>query len=307
MYLKSESSIEAMKELADVIKQEMSVLESRVEREWPKPLQLKPWPDLSEYHPLQSPHEWFIQPKESVVDKNVVSLSVRYRELMAIVDKYEADVNAVREHNKKVVENNKAIHACVRKLMLYLGVQDARLGAKRVGDECKHTLMPAGYKADLELIAPTRVPEAPDVFQLKAKLMTSYNDECQALKQEKNVAVRQRLLQNLEQLAEKHLHKKNCNDVLAVLEAILDKDKYLQLAHYVLKARLDHNNESLAICCGLSLFDVSTEYDRAVYVTLNSGALNNKGLQRLYDVLISKVDEDLLIDYHKIKEIMAKL
>lgn len=97
-----------------------------------------------------------------------------------------------------------------------------------------------------------------------------------------------------------------------IMDAILDKNKYLRLAHYLYKNREDWNDGSSYAQCGLNGFNAVTKEDKEIEKQIQAAIDDwdadgrvfrdmEYGYGHLYN-LASGIDNDLYKDYEKLKE-----
>lgn len=94
-----------------------------------------------------------------------------------------------------------------------------------------------------------------------------------------------------------------------IIDNLIDRNKYLYLAHYLYKNRCDWNDGPHYAECGLRGFSVESPSDQEIYDKVNHHVYNWDGDGRVfnqyYSVLFGIVreqNEDLYNDYLKIKE-----
>jgi hypothetical protein len=97
-------------------------------------------------------------------------------------------------------------------------------------------------------------------------------------------------------------------DASEILDVILEKDKYLRLAHYLLKNREDWNDGYSYAECGLNGFEVETDVDHKIFGDISSCMGENwdgdgrvfRSCEWNYDRLFSMANPDLYQDYLQI-------
>lgn len=105
-------------------------------------------------------------------------------------------------------------------------------------------------------------------------------------------------------------HKYGVSDFDFVLESILNKCKYLYLAHAMKKTRDDWRDGCYMVEKALNSFNVESDTDNNICRTI-SDLVNNWGgdgrvfrdCEYNYDILYAMVDKDLLADYNDIIEL----
>lgn len=98
-----------------------------------------------------------------------------------------------------------------------------------------------------------------------------------------------------------------------MLEAVIRKNKYLYLAHYLLENRNDWNDGCYYAKTGLNGFKVEDEVDKMIYADISSYINDWDGDGRCfrdcawnYDRLFSMVDADLYKDYVEVEQYVNK-
>lgn len=333
MYLKSQGSIEALHELADIVKQELLTLQKKAEEVVPIPMKLTEWPKAATYtwskgynYSSSFAHyesDWFkFRNYYGDMDIEAVSADQLLKRKEAIseqLDKLSQDIAKCEEENKAAIENNKLIHEKIKLMMKHIGVPDSfstweyPSSRSRNKKETRHS---AGYLGDLTRNVPIYIPgQKPDVVRLRQQVEKGYNDaliKINAAQQAKEKAKKEKeSVHELALLRAKYCPDNAQADVWEIRETILSKDKYLSLAYWLERNRGDWSDGYYFAETGLDSFtvDENNPEDVSIFNEINSLIEDWGGDGRCfrdckwnYNVLYEKADSKLVNDLRKLRE-----
>lgn len=258
---------------------------------------------------------WGSRKEPTTVDAWNTSLERFYAE----VDQKVEEIKRVHAGNQSAIANNSAITAKVTLIMKELGIP----GTYQERDYTSRARMPkyntrsAGYLEDLRRnviltdgfdaairSAATAKQQAKDYHAKKVAGLAQKEREEAAFKAKKQadaVLVHMRVKYKCDVEAE----------VYEILNAILEKDKYLHLAHWMHENRLDWNDGPDSARTGLNGFSIETEEDQKIHDAVYSRIDDWEGDGRVfrdmdynYGVIYGMVkDAELMADYQRIAEI----
>ena len=236
----------------------------------------------------------------------------------AKADQALAEIERVHEANKEAIQNNIQIKEKVSLIMRELGIpgsfQERDYNSRAMRP--KYNTRPAGYIGDLDRNVPINdgyeqaKKQAEDAKKKAAEFHKKQvaglaQKEKEAAEEKKKSADEQRLV---------HLRVKYAcefNDTASeVRRAIIGKNKYLWLAHWMERNRLDWNDGCGYAMTGLNGFKVETLEDREIYQAVEARCIDWDGDGRVfrdmdhnYGEIYAKVtDKDLMKDYQAVSE-----
>lgn len=237
---------------------------------------------------------------------------------IGLADKTLADIEAAHEANKEAIKNNTEIKEKISLIMREIGIpgtyQERDYNSRAMRP--KYNTRNAGYMGDLDRNvkisdfyeqAKKQVEEAKKrATEFHAKKVAGLAQLEKAAAEEKKKAADE---QKLVHLRVKYGCEFNstANDVR---RAIIGKDKYLWLAHWMERNRMDWNDGCEYAMTGLNGFKVETLEDREIYQAVESRCIDWDGDGRIfrdmehnYSEIYAKVtDKDLMKDYQTISE-----
>lgn len=222
------------------------------------------------------------------------------------------------EENKQAIQNNTLIKEKVSLIMRELGIpgsfQERDYNSRAIRP--KYNTRPAGYIGDLDRNVPISdgyEQAKKQVEEAKKRAAEFHKKQVASLAQkEKEAAEEKKKIADEQKLV--HLRVKygcefnsTANDVR---RAILEKDKYLWLAHWMERNRLDWSDGCDYAMTGLNGFKVETLEDREIYQAVESRCIDWDGdgrvfrdMEHNYNEIYARVtDTDLMKDYQAISE-----
>lgn len=230
-------------------------------------------------------------------------------------------INQTHAANAEAIASNEAVVSKVSLIMRELGIpgtyqeRDYSSRAQRP----KYNTNPAGYIGDLRRNVVTS-----DGFDSAMRSAANAKQQAKEYHAKKIAGLAQR--EREEAAAKKKIKddalivhmrvKYKCDvedTVYDVLRAIIGKNKYLWLAHWMHENRLNWIDGHDSASVGLNGFTVETEEDQKIYDAVNSRIENWDGDGRCfrdmdysYDVIYGMVeDEELMADYQRIAEVYS--
>lgn len=306
---------------ADVLAQAQRMYDlqkSKADDTIPKIMKVEPCKGI-EFHStsLEFKDGWGSRKEPTTLDGWNQALERFYKEVNG---KVEA-INAVHAANQQAIETNRAITAKVTLIMRELGIpgtyqeRDYASRAQRpkyntkaagyIGDLSRNIVVNDGFEAAIS--SASRAKSAAKEFHAKkiAGLAQKEREEASAKAKIKadNVLVHMRVKYKCEPE----------DSVSEILSAIIEKNKYLFLAHWMQENRLDWNDGPSSARTGLDGFSVETEEDQKIYDAVYSRIDDWDGDGRVfrdmeysYDVIYGMVDDtELMADYQRIAEIYS--
>lgn len=246
------------------------------------------------------------------------------RSLEAFNSEVDSKVEAIKQvHNSNAaaIANNQAITSKVSLIMRELGIpgtyqeRDYASRAQRpkyntrnagyLGDLSRNVILTDGYELAISSAARAK-QQAKDYHAKKIAGLAQKEREEAA---EKKKAKDETLLVHM-----RVKYKCEVEDgVYDVLRSIIDKNKYLFLAHWMQENRLDWNDGPDSARIGLDGFMVETEEDQKIYDAVSSRIEDWDGDGRVfrdmdysYDVIYGMVDDaELMADYQRVAEVYS--
>lgn len=237
------------------------------------------------------------------------------------VDAKVEAINQVHAANAAAIVNNETITSKVSLIMRELGIpgtyqeRDYTSRAR----QAKYNTQAAGYIGDLR-----RNVVVTDGYDAAIRSAVNAKQQAKDYHAKKVAGLAQK---ELEEAAEKkkakdetllvHMRVKYKCDVedgvYDVLRSIIDKNKYLFLAHWMQENRLDWNDGPDSARIGLDGFMVETEEDKKIYDAVSSRIEDWDGDGRVfrdmdysYDVIYGMVDDaELMADYQRVAEVYS--
>lgn len=232
-------------------------------------------------------------------------------------------IDAIHAGNEAAIENNKKVKYQLTMVMETAGVSSTYSEYENVSPRStkKHWVKKsAGFMSDLDRVCTVNDNYAHAVDALKAyeKRINDYEtakkaEQAAEARKKEEASKKNEDLKSLAKLAAKY----DCDvESYEVLEAVLAKNKYLRLAHYLAENREDWNDGPDKANTGLMGFEVSSAEDQKINEELTNLIENWDGDGRVfrdctynYTYLFNKAAEDsssLMVDYNSIKEILDK-
>lgn len=222
------------------------------------------------------------------------------------------------EYNKNAIENNKQILDFIVKTLKQFNINTEEY-AYKTSRSSKKTKMTTAWYDDIC----KRIPTGTYCTSLKGKKAEAdrnikkwradiEREEQQKQREKENKQKEAERLALLGSLSQKYLNRIS-TDIYEIISSILEKNKYLHLAHYLNKNRGDWNDGYHYAEIGLSNFsqipNKSTK-DKEIIKNISDVMENNldfpdgrifRDCEYNYDVLFNMVeDKDLMKDYYKI-------
>lgn len=223
--------------------------------------------------------------------------------------------------NLSSIENNKIVREKLEKLLKSIGIPDStrQRDHKSRARFPKYISVPAGYKSDIVniVISDGYGNALNDIKRKREQLNTWVDAKKLVVQKEKEEKEKKELeVKRIRQfgiIASRYGLTENDSEH-DLLDAILEKDKYLRLGHYLLKNREDWNGGYSYAENGLGGFNIESEEDKLIAADIQGCIDNWDGDGRIfrdteynYDHCFSLVkDEQLYKDYQLVKSWMDK-
>lgn len=243
------------------------------------------------------------------------SWEVCAREARNVLAKGREDLEAQHALNIPLLENNRQVAEQVKLIMGNLGVPAVRTTygyATPRARKMTTTNHRAGYLADLDAACKTSdgyetCKRQLDEFERRIEAYESAEraKEAQAVREREKEAAERVQLTLLGAMA----HKYGCEaDFDAIVDAMSKKDKYLGLAYWLERNRINWNEGPSLAKQGLRQFEVETEEDALIEADVRGRIEDWDGDGRTfrdspygYDFLYGKSDSDILQDFTKLR------
>lgn len=313
-------SISEVRKAIDALEKQMQNLIAKTQEEIPQPKQFLKYPDISNYKTKIGYKEYALTYRIEVWFENmgecVDTINKRLSVIKELHDQYIKDCEEVKSQNKVIAEHNQKVWDKIKDIMLWIGVKDqyskygyATSRSTKMTTQIHH----AGYLEDLTSVAPVIVPMYKEVhywsaYEAHAKKLIQDIQKKQ-IQQEKEEYERTKK-KDLAKLAVKY-DVDDIEDIQSIKEAMLNKNKYLMLAHYLECNRNDWSDGYSYAECGINGFTIETEDDSKIKYCILTILENDdypdgrrfRDCVWNYNVLYSMVtDPDLMKDYNKLKE-----
>jgi hypothetical protein len=234
------------------------------------------------------------------------------------------DALEIQKQNENIILHNKIQYDRIKKMMSALGIGEIHTEwSYKTARSSKMTKKETtcGWVTDLK-----RVLALSDNYQTtlskienKRKSVEAYGlkklkELEEARKEKEREEEKQRKIQELAFLRVKYTPKNSTASGEEILTEILERNKYLHLAHFLQANRNDWTSGYDYAEQGLERFDIECDFDKAVVEELTKiidepdwvDGRVFRDCEHNYSVLFSKVkDEDLISDYNKIIEIVG--
>lgn len=246
-----------------------------------------------------------------------------------VLAQWDAGVNAWKEDNQQTYLDNQAVikhntlqYDRVALIMKTLGVKDVVTKSyfkTARSTKMTHEKNPASWPSEVRAVLPMNCGYKDQLlkFDKKREEIKSYGERrikehTEKVRKEKIEADKLQKEQNKIKTVAYLAAKYNVGtqyDEESVLDEILNKCKYLYLAHYLLKNRSDWNDGYHYAEVGLSKFSIESDIDQEIYDDIQ-GIIDQddvdgryfRDMKYNYSVLFGMVDEDLSKDYQSIIE-----
>jgi len=237
---------------------------------------------------------------------------------LAEVEAAIAEDRATHEANKPALENNIALSKNVSLMMTNMGIPETysvfewnKRGTKRVEDRRS-----AGWKLDLArvCVCSDYIEECERRYSEKIKAIAEYKRKREAAEAAKKAE--EEKIENAKKEAKElamYLVKYNLDATDSwgsVLAVILEKNKYLRLAHYLRKNRGDWSDGPDYAETGMDSFTVETETDKKIAAEISALVSDWDGDGRVfrdceynYDIIFGMVnDAELMKEYEFVND-----
>lgn len=235
-----------------------------------------------------------------------------------------ARLQEIHERNLPKIESNKAVRASVTEFMKAVGIEATYSVYEKPNNRSKNRQWlkkNAGFTEDVQRAGPIS-----DFYEQSLNTLKDYErriNEYAQVKQREELAAQEKAQQkqkeaaNLKEIAMYSLKYGTDVDAQQILDAILTKNKYLALAHYLLKNREDWNDGYAYAQQGLNSFYVSTEEDAKIQANIQELIDNWDGdgrvfrdceynYDRLFAIAREQAGSAVLDDYARIVEIIQE-
>lgn len=253
----------------------------------------------------------------------VVGWNNRLTKLLAEYDAKEAELKADHEANAEAIANNTAIREKVSLLMRELGIPGSysERDWKSKARMPKYNTVTAGYIGDLNRNVPITDGHEWAVRQLETNRQQAKDyvaKQVKLLEQKEREAAEAKAKEKAEMQLVHMRVKYDCDpgaNAREILAAIIGKNKYLRLAHYMCENRNDWNEGCDYAEIGLDGFIPDSEEDEEIYACVSRACGEGwqgdgrvfRDMQYNYSYIYSLVeDEPLMKDYNTINDIYQK-
>lgn len=286
---KQDDVITALQEVVALTETKIKQLETKASEVTPKIMEVGTWPKKESYKlnvgydlntSLYNSESWFlVKPYygSSKLIESVSDLDKRKAELLTLVDKMQADNDAVEAKFADAIANNKAIREKIELLMQHIGIKPTY----SVRDHKSRSMYPkyitntAGYKSDLSRDVPVQLSGLKDDGKnLRSQIEQKYQEVVRQVQQKEREAQAEKAkVQKQHQIAllrAKYTPDNAESNEWDIREKILAQDKYLNLAYWLEKNRGDWSDGCDYAETGLNGFTVETEQDQEIYDNIQS-------------------------------------
>lgn len=312
-------SISKAREAIDDLEKQMKDLIARTQEQIPQPKQFVKYPDISNYKTNIGHKEYALTYRIEVWFENtgncIDTINKRLGQIKGVYDQYIKDCEEVKSQNKIIAEHNQKVWDKIKDIMLWIGVKEqySKYGyATPRSSKMTKQIHRAGYLEDLANAAPVIVPMYKEIhywsaYEAHAKKLIQ-DIEKKQIQQEREEYERTKK-KDLAKLAVKY-DVDDIEDICSIKESILNKNKYLRLAHYLECNRTDWSDGYSYAESGIDGFIVETEDDAKIKNCIMTILINDdypdgrsfRDCEWNYNVLYGMVnDDELLKDYNKLK------
>lgn len=263
--------------------------------------------------------EWNFQVKTNSWKQDEILVEPTIANATRSLDEAWQKVEAKHAENAAAIENNRAIRQTVQALMTAIGipevydVYDYPTERSRTKKTIKKT---AGWRQDLAHFCRSDdgYDAARQAYEAGKKKIEEWSREQRAKEQEKQaIAAAEAKKAEGEKLRAVMAVKYGLDfktDMYDVLMAILGRNKYLHLAYWLERNRLDWNDGTHYARRGLDNFSVESVTDRAIYDEIQSHIVDWDGDGRVfrdckynYSTLYEMVEDGSLVaDFNAVRE-----
>lgn len=253
--------------------------------------------------------------------KTVAELDNRKEQILSVIEKYREDIKLRFEESDAISKHNKIIQDKIEQIMDKIGVTRVYkiYDYETTRSKTKKWLSKSsGFISDIQRVAPTwnEYSNYEDkVRELKVKLETEYaKAKDVVVKIEREEAAKKKAVEDAHELAllrAKYTPDNAMSGNWEILEAILEKNKYLRLAHYLEANRNDWSDGYWNAERGLQGFTIDSAEDKEIYNCIYSITQYEdvdgryfRDCEYNYGMLFGKVDVALYKDYEIVKEMM---
>lgn len=270
---------------------------------------------------------------------NKYNVEKAHKEFNLFIEQIEKEIKEVEEYNTDSIKHNESICQIIKAVMQNLGIKEIytiyERKYSRGNYKTKETNHRAGYLDDLKRVCPTSNTESIKYYLKELKNNFIYHikkiedQEKETLKQvikEENDRAAQFLLENPSFISDMlifgldasneiqnstHKMKRIKFLIEEALDNLLSQNKYLHLAHFLVKNRGDWNEGYSYAQSGLMGFTIETEDDKLIYDEINgiihdsSDGIDGRKFRDCnwnYSVLFGMVDKDILNKYNIIQK-----
>ena len=254
----------------------------------------------------------------------VEKIEERRKSLFAKLDEVLPSLEETRLKNAEIIEHNKQIAEKVKLIMKTMGIPDSyseRDYNSRARNP-KYITRQAGYIGDITRNVSTFDTQYKNISDqinvIKTRINKWADDKIKAIRAEEASKKAER-----EKDAKVKLLAAMCGkygidaleeDYYDLLDEILRRNKYLHLAHHLLRNRNDWNEGPDRAEYDLSQFKIENEVDQKIYESIQEDIEDWQGDGRVfrdgeygYDIIFGMCDDDLMSDYQKLTEIFPEL
>lgn len=329
-WLKATTVPEALVELSEVVQKELSTLEKRLDDSILLPKKYMTVPRLQDFVvftasswgrqevvTLNNTYNWWKYLDGSYNENSSFTKEQLDNRLVAINEalaKYKAACDVVAEQNKEISQHNAKVIEKVEIFMGNIGVPSKYTTSEYKSSRSSKkttTTHSAGYLGDLQRLIGS-VPCPTDMRnyitqsqeqhrKLSNELIQKANEEAKKVRDQEN-------LHKLAALRVKYTPEDFTSTARNLLDGLLDKCKYLRLAHYLQENRNDWNDGYSYAECGLDGFTTDTPEDVEIYECINNiiqdgyenGDIDGRIFRDCeydYGALYGMTDPDLYKDY----------
>lgn len=245
------------------------------------------------------------------------SIKKRFDSLNDILDKYQESLKSTQAINAEIVKHNIEVKEKIKSIMKSIGIPDSyrEVDTKSRSRNTKYIEKRAGYLDDIS----RNIPIGDSLYRTlsdkialnKVEIKKWYDSSIKIIadkeKQETEALKKQEKEKLIAVIKVKYNIPFEYSDY-DVLNYLIDKNKYLKLAHFLEKNRNDWNDGYHYAEYGLNSFIVESDQDQKIYEDINNCIANWDGDGRCfrdctwnYNTIFGLVDTEFLEDYYKVR------
>lgn len=270
-----------LNEAVEFINSEFERLQTKIsnfENETPKQPEFKPY-DCPELKQLRQKFSYRNETANLLSGRNA---KWEYDNALALIQKANDYFVEISKDNDIIIENNKKIIQKIKQMMSVYGIPEKRrvLDKKSRAQYPKYVTETCGWVTDLNTFVKTvdgRKKAFDELAGIKRLVETVYKESEDARQKEKEETERMIKQKETEKAQRvylvkmiKHYDLDPSSTIYDVYNFFLSKNKYLELAEYLLMNRLDWNDGTYYAEKGLSKFKVETDLDKEIVYSIGA-------------------------------------